>query len=283
MGLPAIVDSHVHLWDPKRFQYAWLDNLPALRRAFLPEDFAAASAMMPVSKMIFIECGCYPAQNEAEVDWVSSLANTEPRLKGIVAYVPLEKGEAIRTELDAFARRALVKGIRRSLQDERDTEFCLRPQFIAGVKSLAEFGFTFDLCVRHHQLPSAIRLVEQVSQVTFVLDHFGKPEVARGKTEPWATDLKTLAALPNVVCKMSGLATEADWKNWHPDDLKFYFETAVECFGFDRVLFGGDWPVATVATSYELWLKTVLKLLSFASEADRTKLFQTNAERVYRV
>ena len=125
------------------------------------------------------------------------------------------------------------------------------------MKLLAEFGFTFDLCIRHDQLPMAAELVRRVPQVTFVLDHFGKPDVRGKKTEPWAVNLKALAALPNVVCKISGLTTEADWKNWQPDDLKFYFETALECFGFDRILFGGDWPVATLATSYDRWLETV--------------------------
>jgi len=116
-----------------------------------------------------------------------------------------------------------------------------------------------------------------------VLDHFGKPDVRGKKTEPWATDLKTLAALPNVVCKISGLATEADWKDWQPPDLKIYFERALECFGFNRVLFGGDWPVATLATSYQRWLETVQKNFAFAPAASQIKLFQTNAERIYHV
>jgi L-fuconolactonase len=117
----------------------------------------------------------------------------------------------------------------------------------------------------------------------FVLDHFGKPDVRGKKTEPWAADLKLLAAMPNVVCKISGLTTEADWKTWQPADLKFYFEHTLECFGFDRILFGGDWPVATLATSYVRWLETVREFFSFATKVDQAKLFQTNAERIYRV
>ena len=116
-----------------------------------------------------------------------------------------------------------------------------------------------------------------------MLDHFGKPDVRGKKTGPWATDLKTLAALPNVVCKISGLATEADWNHWQVADLKFYFKLTLECFGFDRVLFGSDWPVATLATSYERWVETVGNFLSSATDIERIKLFQTNAERIYRV
>jgi len=283
MNLFSIVDSHVHLWNPAQLRYAWLDGLPALNRPFLPADFAAASANLNVGKIIFIECGCEPVQSLAEVNWISDLAKIEPRLKGVVAHAPLEKGESVRTELDALAKYPSVKGIRRNLQGERDAEFCLRPEFVAGVKLLAEFGFTFDFCIRHDQLRAAAELVRRAPQVNFVLNHFGKPDVRGKKTEAWAADLKTLAASPNVVCKISGLATEANWKDWRPADLKFYFERALECFGFDRILFGGDWPVATLATSYQRWLETVQDYFSFATEINRTKLFQTNAERIYRV
>src|SRR5580704_4044220 len=194
----SIVDSHVHLWDPARLRYSWLDGLPALNRAFLPADFAAASVNSNVGKMVFIECGCEPAQSLAEADWISDLAEAEPRLKGIVAHAPLENGGSLHADLEKLAANPLVKGVRRNLQGERDAEFCLRPEFVAGVKLLAEFGFTFDLCIRHAQLRSAAELARRVPQVTFVLDHFGKPDVRGEITGPWAADLKTLAAAPNV-------------------------------------------------------------------------------------
>ena len=155
--------------------------------------------------------------------------------------------------------------------------------YTTGVKSLAEFNFTFDLCIRHEQLFAVGELVRRAQEVQFVLDHFGKPPVRAGKIEPWAADLKSLAALPNVSCKISGLATEADWKNWRREDLKPYFGAALENFGFDRVLFGGDWPVCTLATDYEQWLETAGHFVASASAAQQTKIFQTNAERIYRV
>ena len=283
MYAPFIVDAHVHLWNPAQLRYGWLDGLPALNRAFLPPDFTAATATANVGKMIFVESGCEPAQSVAEVKWVSGLKAVEPRLKGIVAQASVEKGEAVRAELEVLAGQPLVKGVRRLLQGESETDFCLRPQFLAGVKLLAEFGFTFDLCIRSGQLRSVAELVQRVPEVTFILDHCGKPGVRTGDTEPWASDLKNLAARPNVVCKISGLTTEADHGKWQPDDLKFYLERALEFFGFDRVMFGGDWPVATLATSYERWVETVQSVVSSAAEADRIKLFQTNAERIYRV
>jgi L-fuconolactonase len=279
----SIVDSHVHFWNPVQFRYAWLDGLPALNRTFLPAHFAAASVNSNVNKIIVIECGCEPAQSLAEINWICDLAKTEPRLKGIVAYVPLEKGHIVRADLEKLAANPLVKGVRRNLQGERDAEFCLQPGFVAGVTLLAEFGFAFDLCVRHDQLRNAAELVRRVPQVNFALDHFGKPNVRGKQIDPWATDLKTLGALPNAVCKVSGLTTEADWENWQPADLKIYFERAMGCFGFDRILFGGDWPVATLATGYERWLETVQTVFALAPAADQVKLFQSNAERIYRV
>lgn len=281
--MQGIVDSHVHLWNPQQLRYAWLDGLPQLNRAFLPNDFDAAVGAASVGKIVFVECGCDSSLSFEEVDWISGLAKIEPRLKAIVAHAPMELGVAVRPQLLRLASRPLVRGVRRLLQGEADLDFCLRPDFIAGVKLLAEFNFTFDVCIRHEQLPSVTELVRRVPEVQFVLDHFGKPPVKAGQVEPWATQLRALAKLPNVVCKISGLTTEADWQSWNAEQLCPYFETALAAFGYDRVLFGGDWPVSTLATSYQRWLETVSELTASASEAYRQKLFQLNAERIYRI
>ena len=281
--ISAMVDSHVHFWDPQQRPYHWLDGLPELNRAFLPVDFAAASANAGLTKMIFVESGCEPSRSLDEVDWISALAQREPRLRGIVAHAPLEDSEGIDAHLKHLIARPLVKGIRRLLQGERNLEFCLQPDFVAGVKRLAAFQFTFDLCLRHDQLRAVTELVRRAPEVQFVLDHCGKPPVRAGKIEPWATELKTLATLPNVCCKISGLTTEANLKDWRTEDLKPYFDTVLESFGFDRVLFGGDWPVCTLATNYQRWLETVQLLVSSATAVQRAKFFQTNAERIYHV
>lgn len=236
-----------------------------------------------VSKFIFVECGCEPAQRLAEVDWISNLTKSEPRLKGIVAHASLERGDVAREELEMLASRPLVKGVRRNLQSEPEPEFCLRPEFLAGVRLLAEFGFTFDLCLRHQQLPQATELARRVPEVIFILDHLGKPDVRNKTFQPWANDLKAFAVLPNVVVKISGLTTEADWRNWQPSDLKPYLNHALESFGSQQLLFGSDWPVMSLATHYQHWLETVQTQLPISKESDWLKLFQTNAERVYRV
>ena len=191
MSALTIVDSHVNWWNPKHLRYSWLDELPALNRTFLPGDFATAIANSNVSKIIFVESGCEPTQSLAEVDWVSSLAKDEPRLSGIVAHAALEKGKSVRDELKLLAGYPLVKGIRRNLQGERSAELFLRQDFVAGVKLLADWDFTFDLCIRHNQLTDATELVRRVPQVTFVLDHFGKPNVRGKKMEPWASGFES--------------------------------------------------------------------------------------------
>jgi L-fuconolactonase len=226
--VPTIVDAHVHLWNPERLHYAWLDGLPELNRPMLPADLQAASASAGVGKFIFVESGCDPAQSLAEADWIAGLAEAEPRLKGIIAHAPVERGEAVRADLELLGVRPLVKGVRRNLQAETD-DFFKRPQFFEGLKLLPEFGFTFDLCIRAGQLPAACELARRAPQVSFVLDHFGKPAVREKDHAPWARHLRTLAGLPNVVCKISGLTTEANWSDWRAADLEPYFDHASDC------------------------------------------------------
>ena len=257
MNLPfPIVDTHAHYWDPQRVSYPWLASVPALNRTFLPEDYSAATKTANVGKMVFVECCCEPSQSLKEVEWISELAVREIRLQGIVAQASVERGAQVREELAALAKFPLVKGVRRNVEGEADANFCLRPDFVAGVRALAEFHFTFDICVKHHQLPAAIELVRRCPEVGFVLDHCGKPAIRDGQLNPWGQHLRELAALPNVACKISGLLTEANPVRCSAPDLQPYVRHALDCFGFDRVLFGGDWPVCQLATSYETgWLR----------------------------
>jgi L-fuconolactonase len=278
-----IVDAHVHFWNPAKLNYPWLANVPALSRAFLPEDYSAASNKANVSKMIFVECGCAASQSIDETKWISELATRETRLKGIVAQTSVESGTRVNDELTALAKNPLVKGVRRNLQGETDAYFCLHPDFIEGVQALAKFGFTFDLCLFHHQLPAAIELVRRCPEIFFVLDHCAKPVIRDQKLDPWREQLRELAALPNMACKISGLVTEANPANCSAPDLQPYVRHALDCFGFDRVLFGGDWPVCQLATTYENWLAALKAIVADEPETNLQKLFRTNAERIYRV
>jgi L-fuconolactonase len=284
MKLPfPIVDAHVHFWKPAKLNYPWLASVPALSRAFLPEDYSAATNKANVGKMIFVECGCAASQSIDEAKWISELATRETRLKGIVAQASVESGTRVTGELTALAKNPLVKGVRQNLQSETDPCFCLQPDFITGVHALAKFNFTFDLCIVHSQLPTVTQLVARCPEVFFVLDHCAKPAIRDQKLDPWRQHLRELAALPNVACKISGLVTEANPGHCSAPDLQPYVRHALNCFGFDRVLFGGDWPVCQLATSYENWLAALKTILTDEAETNLKKLFQTNAERIYRV
>ncbi len=278
-----IVDTHLHLWAPGRLSYPWLAGEPKLNRDFLVEDYRKACGTVRVAKMVFVQCDCAPAQAWAEVGWVAELARTEPRLRGIVARVALEKGAAAEPEIARLATQPLVKGVRRLIQGERDPEFCLKPDFVLGVQLLHAHGLSFDLCIKPPQLAAAIKLVRQCPDVAFVLDHIGKPDIKAGRLNPWRAELRELAKLENVWCKLSGLATEADHGKWTPANLRPYLDHVIDCFGFNRVMFGSDWPVSTLATDFPRWVATLDEALRGCSAAELRKVYVTNAEEFYRV
>ncbi|MBL9211284.1 MAG: amidohydrolase family protein [Opitutaceae bacterium] len=278
-----LVDSHVHLWDPERLRYAWLAGVPALHRSHLPPDYRRACGSVAVAKFVFVQCECDPVQSQAEAEWVTELAAAEPRLRGIVAQAALENGPAIEPALARLAGNSLVKGVRRLLQEERDDAFCLRPDFVRGVQLLPRYGLSFDLCIYHRQLGAVIKLVRQCPDVRFVLDHIGKPGIKAGTFEPWRAELRELSRLENVFCKLSGLATEADWSAWTPADLRPYLDHAIDCFGFDRVMFGSDWPVSAQATDYPRWVATLDDALRGCSMDEQQRVYVRNAEAFYRI
>ena len=278
-----IVDSHLHVWDTQRLSYPWLTDMPGLNTPHLPEHFHEARGPVRVEKVVFVQAECDFTQYREEVDWVTCLAQRDGRIAGIVSWAALEQGHAVRAALELLAANPLVKGVRRIIQVEPDPEFCLQPEFISGVRMLPEFDMNFDVCIAHHQLPNTIRFVRQCPDVRFVLDHIGKPDIKRRQLDPWRSDLKSLAAMENVWCKISGLATEADHKRWTNEDLKPYIDHVLECFGFDRVMFGGDWPVALLATDYPRWVETLQWAVEGCSDHERRKLFHDNAIVFYRL
>jgi L-fuconolactonase len=279
-----IVDAHLHLWEWPQFPRLWLDRVPDLSRSCDPTAFEEQTAGLPIAGMVFVETDVAPAYALLEAQWAVSLAGVDPRLCGVVAAAPLDDGAEVRPYLDALATLGpLVKGVRRNLQDERDPDFCQRPKFVAGAQLLAAYGFSFDICIRHEQLPAVTALVHECPHVSFVLDHLGKPAIRDGLLDPWRGQLAALAELPNVACKVSGLATEADWNRWQPDDLAPYVAHALAVFGPSRVLFGGDWPVVTLASSYRRWVETLGALTAHLTVSDQRQLWSDNARRWYRL
>ena len=278
-----IVDTHVHLWDPNHLRYPWLDGNTLLNKPYLLDDYKRACAPVQVEKMVFLQCECDFSQFQQEADWVTSLAQQDSRLQGIVPWAPLEKGDAARPALEKFAQNSLIKGVRRIIQFEPDIEFCLQPDFVQGVQALADYNFSFDICISHPQLANTIKLVAQCPNVNFILDHIGKPDIKHHLLDPWREEIKTLAGFPNVWCKVSGLVTEADHQQWTKEDLKPYIDHVIDSFGFDRVLYGGDWPVAYQATEYPRWVETLAWAVSGCSDGELHKLFHDNAVMFYKL
>jgi L-fuconolactonase len=277
------VDSHVHLWDPGRFAYPWLVGHPTLFRPYVLDDYAAATAHVPVESLVFMQCEAANEHAETEVAWIASLAEREPRIRGIVAWAPLHEGARARAHLDRLLQQPLVKGVRQIIQNQQDPAFCLTPGFQDGVALLGECGLCFDICVDHRQMGQVVEFARRHPGVRMVLDHIGKPDIRGGRLQPWAWHLRELASLPNVHCKISGVATEADHLTWTPDDLARYVEVAIDAFGFDRIMYGSDWPVATDAITYAGWVALLEKLMSGVAEADLDKFWRRNAEAFYRL
>jgi len=281
-----LIDTHLHLWDLERFAYEWVREEAVLNQTHDLDAFdAGRNGEVAVAKMVFVECTVSfdDAAAREEVRWVHQIAEHDARLQGIVAHASLERGAAIRPHLEWLADQPLVRGVRRLLQDEPDPDFCLQPSFVEGVQRLAAFDFAFDVCVYHHQLPQVIELVDQCPDVSFVLDHIGKPAIREGHLDPWRAHIAALADRPNVVCKVSGVLTEADPAAWTPEAVRPYLEHAIEAFGFDRVMFGGDWPVLKLASTYPEWVQLVRAVVYDASSAEQHRLFRGTAERVYRL
>ncbi len=279
-----IVDTHLHLWNPKVLRYPWLDTIPRLNKPYLLADYNQACGPVRVDKMIFVQCECKPSQYRQEAQWVLSLAQDDLRLQGVVPWAPLEKGAAVRAELEGLARHKLVKGIRRIIQFESEGNFCLRPDFIRGVQLLEDFDLHFEICIKgDEQFRSTLELVRRCPHVRFMLDHIGKPFIGQGLMEPWKTYLRELSARPNTWCKISGLVTEADWRKWTRRQIKPYIDWVLDCFGWDRVMYGGDWPVAGQATGYPRWVATLEWAVRGASPTQIQKLFRDNAIKFYRL
>jgi L-fuconolactonase len=283
MPTGPIIDTHLHLWDPKLIRYPWLENNALLHRPYLLGDYRAATAGLPIEAMVFVQCEADFALFEAEAGWVAELAKSEPRIKGLVAWAPLEKGRAVSADLDRLKQHKVLRGIRRIIQFEPDMEFCLQPRFIEGVRTLRDFDLSVDICIDHRHMANTLKFVEQVPDVPMILDHIGKPAIKDGRMQPWATQMREMAKFSNVVCKISGVATEADPARWTIEELKRYIDVAIGAFGFDRIMFGGDWPVALQAIKYRHWVEILDEMLLGVPATNQRKFWRDNAVRVYRL
>jgi L-fuconolactonase len=275
----TFIDSHMHFWDRALMPYTWLHEVPSIWNRHSPENLHAEAGENLPEKIVFVEAG---APWLEEVKWVEQLAVSEPRIRGMVAKIAINAGAQTSADIAEVQKHPLVRGVRHHFEHD-SLDYCARPEFIAGVRELPAADLSFDICCKHPQLPAVIELVRRCPQTGFILDHAGKPGIRAGLLDPWREHIRALSTLPNIVCKLSGLVTEADHQHWTVAQLQPYVTHLLETFGPTRLLFGGDWPVAKLASAYIRWLDTARGMVAHLSPAEQAAIFRENSIRVYRV
>ena len=286
-----IVDTHLHLWDPARLDYAWIKGNPLFDRPYHVEDYARDLGEVEVEAMVFLECyadfTAAGGQYLEEVAFVEDEARRDPRLRAIVPMAPLEKGRGAEPILAAFAEEHdAVKGIRRIVEFDADPRaLTLSPEFVEGVNLLERFGLHFEINVNYRQMDIVRAFVRRVPNVPMILDHCGKPGIAGGAIAQFRDDMAELARHPNLWIKLSDLPVEADKKNWTEADLRPFIAATIEAFGVDRIIYAGDYPVCLQATTLPRWVQVLDRAFADlgVSEADTRKMYRENANGFYRL
>ncbi|CAL9284691.1 MULTISPECIES: amidohydrolase family protein [Streptomyces] len=274
----TVTDAHHHVWDLSVRDQDWITGpeLAPIRRDFTLKDLEPEARAAGVGRTVLVQTITVPEETPEFL----ALADEHDLVAGVVGWTDLTRPDVA----DELARlRELpggryLKGIRHQVQGEPDPEWLLRPDVRRGLTAVADAGLVYDLVVLPHQLPACVRAAAALPGLTFVLDHLGKPPVASGALEPWASGLRALAALPNTVGKLSGLATEADHASWTVEDLRPYADVALQAFGPGRLMYGSDWPVSTLAATYGDMLDATRRL---TDPHDHAQILETTATRVY--
>lgn len=274
-----LIDAHHHLWQYNDRDYAWMSEpLRALRRDFLVQDLEQAARGCGLDGTVAVQA----RQTLEETDWLLGIAANSSLVQGVVGWLPLYD-PSIASLLETYADRLLLKGLRHVLQDEPDERYMLRDDFNRGVALLAQHGLVYDILIYERHLPQAIEFVDRHPQQIFVLDHLAKPRIKDGVLSPWREQMQELARRENVYCKVSGMVTEADWEAWTADQLQPYFDTALECFGPERLMFGSDWPVLTLGSSYARWLENFHSWIATLSPHEQERISSGTAREAYRL
>jgi len=277
-----IIDTHQHLIYPERLQYPWTNNVPALAgKPFRLEEYRAAARGTGITETLFMEVDVAEPQIKTETEFFLKLAS-DPK-SGVVGVIGNCRPE--REDFPAYLESILhpkLKGLRRILHDQPD-ELSQSPLFAKNLARLAEHHLTFDLCLLSRQLPLAKRLLSAAPDRQFVLDHCGIPNVKDNALDPWRRHLRELSLYPNLACKISGVVAYCDPARVKTDVIRPFVEHCIECFGWDRVLFGGDWPVCNITSSLGRWVEIIKGIVAHESVSNQEKLFAKNAERIYRL
>jgi L-fucono-1,5-lactonase len=273
------IDSHQHFWKYNPVEYGWIDDtMRAIRRDFLPEHLRAEIMAAGVDGVISVQA----RQNPAETQWLLNLAAEHDFIKGVVGWVELVSPN-VGAELERFASNPKLKSVRHVVQGEPDDHFILRSDFNRGIRKLRRFLLAYDILIFERHLPQTIQFVSAHPNQIFVLDHVAKPRIKENIFEPWNKNIRELAKRPNVYCKISGMATEADCSHWTEPQLRRYFDVALEAFGPQRLMFGSDWPVCLVACRYARWHQLVPRWISQLSPDEQNRILGGTAIEAYKL
>ncbi|MEZ4826367.1 MAG: amidohydrolase family protein [Bacteroidia bacterium] len=271
------IDAHQHFWKFDPQDYGWIsDKMQVIRRDFYPDELAEEQKKAGFSGAISVQA----RQSLAENDFLLGLAEHYDWIKGVVGWVDLCSDQA-EDQLQVFAAHPKAVGVRHVIHDEPDDDFMLREDFRRGIGLLKKYGMTYDLLLFPKHLPRAIKLVAEFPEQPFVLDHISKPHIRDRKTEPWADEIRQLAAFPHVHCKLSGMVTETHWQNWKEEDFFPYLDVVWEAFGEDRLMIGSDWPVCKLSGEYAPVMQIVQSYLSSFPQTTIQKVMGENAAQFY--
>ena len=273
------IDSHQHFWEYNSDEYGWMsDRMHRIHRDFLPVHLQQEISAVGIDGVVAVQA----RQNLVETDWLLDLAAANPFIKGVVGWVPLIS-PALEKELEQLSPDDRLKGVRHVLQDEEDDDYILREDFNQGIRALEPFDLIYDILIFERHLPQTIRFLDRHPRQPFVLDHIAKPRIAEGLLSPWKSNLEELSKRENVCCKISGMVTEADWENWSEQDLRVYLEVVLEAFGPERLMFGSDWPVSSLACEYGAWFDLISRFIAPLSEFEQDRILGGTAVEVYRL
>jgi L-fuconolactonase len=271
------IDAHQHFWQFDPVRDSWItEEMAVIRRDFLPGDLEPVLARNGFDGCVLVQAD----QSEAQNDFMLQLAADNAFIKGIVGWVDLQSAD-VEERLRYYSQYKVIKGFRHVLQGEADRQLMLKPAFMQGISKLQQFDFAYDILIFPDQLPFIPALVQAFPEQRFVIDHIAKPGIKQQHITEWAKDLKAVAQYSNVYCKVSGMVTEADWKQWKKEDFRTYLDVVTQAFGTNRILYGSDWPVCQVAAAYEQMLDIVQDYYASFSEEEQSLFFGGNAMRFY--
>ena len=271
------IDSHQHFWQYNPAEHVWMtEEMAVLKRDYMPDDLKPLLHTAGFDGCISVQA----CQNLEETRWLLELADRHDFIRGVVGWVDLCSPD-LDGQLRGFADRKKLVGVRHIVQDEPDDNFMLREDFRRGIARLADFGLTYDVLIFPRQLSAAIQLVREFPDQPFVLDHIAKPPIGEGKLDPWQDGVRELAEFPNICCKLSGMVTEARWKQWKADDFRPYLDVVFEAFGPERLMIGSDWPVCTLSASYEAAMGVIFDSIAQLPAAAQGGILGSNCARFY--